>query len=305
MFITFEKHKNSTNLAGQIISTYLLPLVISLIMFNLGLSLNFKNFKHTFRRPKALFVGLFCQTFLLPLIAFLIAWFSNLSPEFKIGIFLIAICPSGATSNLITYLLKGNVALSIALTSINSLLILLTIPFAIYVGVNYFAAQSALITLPFLDTVINVFFMIILPVIAGMLFKHWNESKAIKTERVLKYVSIILLIFVFGFAILLNKNGDKSLLDYYWEVTPFVLVLNILGMLVGFGAGKLFKFSKATLITLPVEVGIQNSTLAITLAISASFLNSPLMSVPATVYGMFTFFTALIFGYLVKRFVKE
>ncbi|MDA3890532.1 MAG: bile acid:sodium symporter family protein [Salinivirgaceae bacterium] len=290
---------------GIIISTYILPIVLALIMFNLGLSLSFKNFKNVFNEPKALLVGLFCQMILLPLIAFALAGLSNISPEFKIGLLLIAICPGGATSNLITYLLKGNVALSVSLTSVNSILILITIPFFLYLGVHAFANDGDLITLPFLNTVGKVFLMIILPVLIGMLIKDYRKKTAVAIEKILKYVSIGLLALVFTLAILLNKNGERSLLEYYAEILPLALLLNLVGMLIGLFVGKFFMFSKATLITLPIEVGIQNSTLAITLAIGASFLNNPLISVPATVYGMFTFFSALLFGYLVKKFVKK
>jgi len=283
----------------------MLPLIIGLIMFNLGLTQNFKNFIIIFKKPKALIVGLFCQIVLLPIIAFILAYFSNLPAEFKLGLFLVAICPGGATSNLLNYLLKGNVALSISLTAVNSVLVLFTIPIALFYGMNIFLAKSAIIVLPFWETVVNIFLMIVVPVISGMLYRRWKESTAHKIEIVLKYVSIVLLAFVFGFAIVLNKDGEKSLLHYYLQVTPQVLLLNLLGMFAGFFVSKLYKFSKDILITIPIEVGLQNSTLAITLAISATFLNSPLTAVPATVYGMFTFFTTLLFGYLIKRFVKE
>lgn len=274
-------------------------------MLNLGLSLTFAKFKDVFKQPKALIVGLICQMLLLPLLAFGLAAVSSLPVEFKIGILLIAICPGGATSNLITYLLRGNVALSISLTSVNSILILITIPIFLFLGVQVFAHEGTLIALPFLPTVGNVFLMIILPVILGLFLREYREQLAIRIEKVLKYVSIILLAFVFALAILLNKNGEKSLMDYYGEVLPYALLLNIIGMLLGLFVGMRFKFDIKTLITLPIEVGIQNSTLAITLAISSAFLNNPLISVPATVYGMFTFFSALLFGYLVKFLINK
>jgi len=274
-------------------------------MFNLGLTQNFKNFIIIFKKPKALIVGLFCQMILLPIIASIIAYFSNLPPEFKLGLLLVAICPGGATSNLLNYLLKGNVALSISLTAINSLLVLFTIPFALFYGMQIFLAHGEIIVLPYWETMVNIFLMIVVPVIAGILYRRWKENSAYKIENTLKYVSIILLAFVFGFAIILNKGGEKSLVDYYLQVTPYVILLNFAGMTAGFLVSKLYKFKKDILITIPIEVGLQNSTLAITLAVSATFLNSPLTAVPATVYGMFTFFTTLLFGFLIKRFVKE
>jgi len=292
-------------LSGETISTYILPAILALIMFNLGLSLTFQNFSNIFKQPKALITGLVCQIIFLPLIAFCIAGLSNLPFEFKMGIILIAICPGGATSNLITYLLKGNVALSISMTSVNSILILITIPLYLLLGISIFANNEKLITLPFFNTIANVFIMIIIPVIIGLTIKNKYPTTAQKIENILKYISIILLAFVFGLAILLNKNGDQSLLIYYKQVFPYVVTLNIVGMLTGLLAGKLFQFKRNTLVTLPIEVGIQNSTLAITLAISSSFLNNPLMSVPATIYGMFTFFSALLFGFIVNKIFKD
>lgn len=290
---------------GKIISTYILPIALALIMFNLGLSLTFAKFKNVFKQPKALLVGLFCQMLLLPVLAFGLASISQLPVEFKIGIILIAICPGGATSNLITYLLRGNVALSISLTSVNSVLILITIPLFLFLGVQLFAHEKELITLPFLTTFGNVFLMVILPVLLGLVVREYKEQLAINIEKILKYISVILLAMVFAMAMILNKNGDKSLLHYYGQVLPYVLLLNVMGMFVGLIASKVYKFDLKTLITLPIEVGIQNSALAITLAISSAFLNNPLMSVPAIVYGMFTFFSALLFGYLVKMFLRK
>lgn len=297
-------HDYFSVMTGVIISTYILPGILALIMLNLGLSLTFKSFQNVIDNPKALFVGLFCQMILLPLVAFTIAYFSNLPVEFKVGIILIAICPGGATSNLITYILRGHVALSISLTSVNSFLILITIPAFLYLGISLFANEGELLTLPFLKTVNNVFFMIILPVLIGLTFRKYQRKVAMKIEKVLKYVSIVLLAAVYALAILLNKNGDRPLIDYYSEVLPYAILLNVVGMIIGLTIGLWFRFRKKILITLPIEVGIQNSTLAITLAIGASFLNNPLISVPATVYGMFTFFSSFLFGYLVKRFVK-
>lgn len=286
---------------NEIVSTYSLPAVIAIIMFNLGLSLTLSDFKKVFTFPKALIIGLICQMLILPAIAFLIVSFLSIRPEYKVGIILISACPGGATSNLITYLLKGNVALSISLTSINSLLILFTIPGITLIALNAYMGHFSNVHLPVLQTILKIFVMIIIPAALGLLFRHKQPVKAKKTEKILKKLTIVLLAVVYSVAIFTNSEGSKNPVSAYLTVAPYVFILNLVGMFTGFLAGKAFKVSKDVLITLPIEVGIQNSALAITIATSAAFLANSAIAVPAVVYGMFTFFNALIFGYLIKK----
>ncbi|MCB2196734.1 MAG: bile acid:sodium symporter family protein [Bacteroidetes bacterium] len=286
-------------------SQYMLPAVIALIMYNLGLSLSFKDFKRTFKLPKALLIGLCCQMILLPAIAFALAYFSNLPPVVKVGIVLIAACPGGATSNLITYLLKGDVALSISLTSINSILILLSIPGITYLALNAFLDQSAIISMPFLKTVFKILFMILLPTFLGLLTQMKYPEKSKKLEKYLKYITTGLLAIVFTFTIVGNKTNHNISFNMYWETAPYALALNLLGMLSGYLIGFFAGFSKQKVITLVVEIGIQNSALAITIASSQVFLGNPKMAIPAVIYGLFTFFNAATFGYIVKKKFKK
>lgn len=286
-------------------SQYMLPAVIALIMYNLGLSLTFKDFRRTFAIPRALLIGLCCQMIWLPLLAFGLAYLSGLPPEIQVGIVLIAACPGGATSNLITYLLKGDVALSISLTSINSLLILFSIPGIAFLALNAYMDQATMISLPFFKTVLKILFMIIFPTFLGIFTRRWYPKIAGSVEKFMKYATTALLAIVFLFTIFNNKTNNDVSIDMYMQVAPFALGLNLLGMFSGFFTGKFAGFSKERIITLVIEIGIQNSALAIIIASSQMFLGNGRMAIPAVIYGLFTFFNATLFGYIIKKWIKQ
>lgn len=290
---------------SSVFSKYLLPVVIGMIMFNLGLSLSLRDFRKIFTHPKALLIGLSAQMILLPVIAFVIAGISGLPQAVKVGIVIIAACPGGATSNLITYHLKGDVALSISLTSVNSILILFSIPGIVFVALQTFMGRETMVSLPFVQTVLKILFMILLPTGLGLFVRERFPQGAGKLERVLKYITTGLLAVVFLFTILASNNSRDISVDSYLQIAPYALALNVIGMLSGYFSGRLAGFRTNRLITLAVEVGIQNSALAITIASSEVFLGSMQMAVPAVVYGMFTFFNAVLFGYIIRRWMRK
>lgn len=281
-------------------SQYVLPVTLGLIMINLGLSLHFEDFRLIFSEPRALITGLCCQMILLPGIAFTIAYLSDLPAAIKIGIVLISICPGGATSNLITYLLKGNVALSISLTSINSILILFTIPGFLMLATNIFMDEQTYVTLPFVPTILKIFLMILLPTAVGIFLRYRFPDKAKVAENYMKYITTFLLAVVFLFVILTSHSETDKPFKLYLRIAPLVLLLNVLGLFSGYLAGRWLRFRKSKIITLSIEIGIQNSALAITIASSSVFLNNTTIAIPAVIYGMFSFFNAVIFGLIVN-----
>lgn len=287
------------------ISTYILPSVLALIMLGMGLSLTSQDFKNILLHPRQVFVGLICQMLLLPMIAIGIAYASGwagLPPELQVGIVLIAACPGGAVSNLITYLLNGNVALSVSLTTLNSFLVIFSIPIIIRLALLLFmGSDSKEIVLPFWDTVLQILLMTVIPCIIGIYIRSKSTRMAVALEQPLKYAMPILLALAMLGAIFL-ENGDAqtvSLLDYA-GVSLFVLALNIAGMLLGYYVAYWQKLGKDNQITIAIEVGLQNTGLAITVATSSMFLGSQVMAIPASIYALFTFFSAVIFGLLVK-----
>ncbi len=289
----------------MIISTYILPSVLAFIMFGMGLSLTARDFKNIALHPKSIFLGLFCQMLLLPLIAILIALAAGmigLSPELQVGIVLIAACPGGAVSNLITYLLEGNVALSVSLTTINSFLVIFSIPLTVSLALMLFLdAGQTEINLPFWDTLLQILLITVIPCVLGIYIQHKSPRWAQAVEKPLKYLMPVLLALAMLGAIFW-ENGDAksvSVLDYA-EVAIFVLILNVAGMALGFFAAKWQGLNKDNQITIAIEVGLQNTGLAITVATSELFLGSQTMAIPASIYALFTFFSAVIFGLIVK-----
>ncbi|NBC82208.1 MAG: bile acid:sodium symporter family protein [Bacteroidetes bacterium] len=290
---------------GSFFSTYSLPIVIGLIMFTLGLSLRFRDFRRIVEQPKPLLIGLLSQMILLPGIAFMIAHLADLSPAIKAGIVVIAACPGGATSNLITYHLKGDVPLSISLTSLNSIIILVTIPLIVFLALKTFMHESGFIELPIKDTIFKIFYMILIPTAIGMTVRRFYPRFANEVEKYMKYITTILLAFVFAMVVFEKDNGGSdNPFDIYLKVAPYVFALNVLGMITGYVIARLLRFNKKKQITLPVEVGIQNSALAITITSSPVFLGNYDMAIPALVYGLFTFFNAVLFGLIIKKWLK-
>jgi len=274
-------------------------------MFGIGLSLTIGDFRKIAVKPCSLLAGLASQMLLLPFIAFVIAASVNLPPELKVGIVIIAVCPGGATSNFITYFLRGNVALSISITIVNSFLTLITIPALVYLALIWQMGIGHSVDLPLGLTILKMFYITLLPISAGILVRNWQKKLALRLEKHMRYILPALFGFIYVVAILGSRERyQEDVTDLYVRVLPWVVLLNLASMSFGFILSRLLKLEKGDQISLTVEIGIQNSALAITIAGSALFLDNYLMAVPAIVYGMFTFFSALSFGYLIKKFSR-
>lgn len=271
----------------------------------MGFSLTIEDFKKIVLRPKALIAGLITQMVFLPIVAFLIASLMNLPYELKIGLVIIAACPSGATSNLITYLLRGNVALSISMTSVNGALTLLSTPLFIDLAFYYFSGEREQIALPIGPTVVKIFLITILPAGIGVFIRHYWKDFAQNLEKKLRYVLPVIFGIIYLVAIIGSQREQQShFLNLFLRVTPFVLALNILGMTLGVLIARMLKLSVRNQVSLTAEIGIHNSALAITIASSSMFLNNFTMAIPAIVYGFFTFATVLAFGWAVSKWSK-
>ena len=234
----------------------------------------------------------------LPMFGFLISFISNIDPSFKVGLVLIAICPGGATANLVIFMLMGNMALAVSLTIINSLLSLFTIPFLARLGLIAFMEQDTIIHLPYMETLVNLFIIVIIPAFIGILIRHHHQKFAEGLERPLRYILPLMLLCVYLGVIFIEKS-DKSagILDYF-NIFYLSLILNAVSMVAGYGLSRMVKLSNKNSYTIAVQTGLQNSTLAI--FISVILLNNKTMAVPPIVYGSFTFFSTWFIGYLMK-----
>ncbi|MDA3779582.1 MAG: bile acid:sodium symporter, partial [Bacteroidales bacterium] len=240
---------------GTFFSEYILPVTLFIIMLGMGMSLEKDNFEKIFFRPKAILVGVFCQILLLPFVVFLILYFLDLNPFIKIGFVIIIACAGGSATNIITYMLKGNLALSVSLTSINSLLILISLPIIVNLGLEIFLGESTTIVLPVFNTILNIFFTIIIPVIAGMIIRNFFFVLTLKLNKYLKYILPFLLLSVFVVIIFFDNKSDSTDISDYLFLVPYALILNVMSMLIVYGIARSSKLSNRTAFTLSIEVG--------------------------------------------------
>ncbi|MFO7935194.1 MAG: bile acid:sodium symporter family protein [Bacteroidales bacterium] len=287
----------------SLFSDYFLPVTLAIITLGMGLSLTDKDFRNIFIHPKAVITGICCQMILLPLIAFLIATIVRLDPVFKVGLMIIASCPGGATSNLITYILRGNVALSISMTAINSLITLVTIPIIVTLSLNYFIHQEAEIHLPVVETVIKVFFITIVPAYLGTRIRKRKPEFADKLEQPLRIILPLLLLLIFAGVVFIDQGTGSATVRDFIRIFPHALLLNIVAMLAGLLVASLIRLKLVNRFTITIEVGLQNSALAIFVA--TNLLNSRSMALVPVVYGSFTFFSTLLFAWIVKRIIMR
>jgi len=278
----------------------LLNISIFLLMFTIGLSIILKDFKKIFKHPKKLFVGLSSQIIILPLIAFLLLEFTNFPPEIKIGILILMICPGGSTSNFITYLIKGNTPLSVSLTTINTLISFISIPLLVGLFFKYYLVTNTEFEFPFVKTILNLSLIVIVPILIGTWIESKDKIKAKKIERFSKIISISLLAIVFSIKIF---GGSGITNQEILSILPFLLLIHIIALFFGFFNSKIFKIKNKSAITIGVEVGLQNTGLA--LLVTSAILKNPLITMPVLVYAMFSFFTTLMFGMAMKKFLTK
>ncbi len=281
------------------ITTTVMPLALGVIMLGLGLSLKLSDFTRIFKFPKAAFVGLFCQMIVLPAVCFFVAKAFSLSPEMAVGLMLLSASPGGATANLYSHLSKGDVALNITLTAVNSLLTLFTMPLIVSLSLQYFMDEGQYVPMQF-KKIIEVFLIVLTPVVIGMFInKQFPQVSAMLS----KPVKILSALFLAAVIILATLQEKDKMGDFFLQVGFAALAFNILSLTLGYFIPRFVKLSKREAIAIGMEIGIHNGTLAIYLAVSV--LSSTVMAIPAAVYSLIMFFTAAIFGWLVNAVNKE
>jgi BASS family bile acid:Na+ symporter len=274
-----------------------LPLALGIIMLGLGLGLTVADFRRVVGYPRPVLIALGCQTLLLPALCFGLVVALDLPPELAVGMMLLAASPGGTTANLYSHLFGGQVALNVTLTAVNSVLAVVTLPVVVNLSAVYFLGDAGSIGLQF-GKVLQVFAIVLVPVAAGMLLRARFPGLADRLARPVRILSVVVLVAVIVGAVLKELENVE---DYFVAVGVAVLVFNVASLAIGYGAPRLAGVGRRESIAAGMEIGIHNSTLAITIAISPSLLNNTEMAIPAAVYGIVMFFTAAVFGYLVTR----
>ena len=279
---------------ANFLSVVLLPLALAVIMMGLGLSLRVEDFKRVLVFPKAVLIGLLCQMLLLPVICYFIASGFGLSPELAVGLMLLSASPGGPTANLYSHIAKGDVALNVTLTAINSLISVFSITFIVNFAMASFMQTDQVVPLQF-KKILEVCVVVLGPVSIGMLIRSKASALAEKLSKPVKIASASFLVLVIVLTILKEKSHIVQ--DFQLVGIP-TLLLNLLSMGIGYFVPRLFQLGKAQAIAIGMEIGIHNGTLAIFIALTV--IGNSTMSIPAVIYSLIMFFTAAIFGYLVN-----
>ncbi len=278
------------------IITILLPLALAIIMIGLGLELTLKDFARVTKHPKAVLVALFCQLVLLVGIAFLLCKIFSLPPLLAVGLMLLAASPGGSTANLFSYLFKGDLALNITLTAINSVIAALTLPFIVNFAILHFMQDNQQVSLQF-GKILQVFGIIIIPVAIGMLIRHYAPKLTEKLNKPLRIFAVTFLILIIVGAIMSER---ANIATYLTQVGFATALFCLFSLAIGYFVPRLMNINSKQARASAFEIGIHNITLAMTIALTV--LSSSAIAMPAAVYSIFMYIFAAIFGMLLNRF---
>ena len=280
----------------SIVTDIFLPIALAFIMFALGLGLTGADFLRVLKQPKDFFVGAISQIILLPVIAFVLVKIWPISPELAIGVMIIAAAPGGVTSNILTSFARGDVALSISLTAIISLLSVITVPFIIVTSLGLLGSENVSQNISLTSMAISMFLIVTVPVIIGMIFRRFASNTAINFEPIAKKISVVLFIIVLLGAILAEKD---NIVSYFADAGLITLVLNVLMMVVAFYVAQLLGTGNAQKKCIAIECGLQNGTLAI--FVGTTLFGGGAFVIPAATYSLIMFVTSLIFVFFVRN----
>ncbi len=279
-----------------IITDTFLPIALAFIMFALGLGLTGSDFLRVIKQPKDFFIGTISQIVLLPVIAFVLISIWPISPEMAIGVMIIAAAPGGVTSNILTSFAKGDVALSVSLTAIISLLCVVTVPFIILTSLSLLDINNITQNISLTSMAISMFLVVTVPVIVGMLFRKFASNIAIKFEPIAKKISMVLFVIVLLGAILSEK---ENIFSYFADAGLITFVLNVVMMIVAFYVAQLLGTGNSQKKCIAIECGLQNGTLAI--FVGKTLFGGGAYIIPAATYSLIMFLTSLIFVLIVRK----
>jgi BASS family bile acid:Na+ symporter len=283
-------------MSGELLKQLALPVALFAVLFGMGLSLVPADFRRVVLQPKAKIIGLTCQLLLLPSVAFALALLFRLPGELAVGLMVLAACPGGATSNVITHLSRGDTALSVSLTAVSSVVCVFTIPWIVRWSMDWFLGAGAEVALPFWKTLGQLTLVTILPILCGMTMRRLRPAVADRLERPAAVFSLVFLALIIAAAV----AREKDLAHQFVVAGPAAISLNIVMMLFGFVAGWLFGLPRDQRITLAIETGIQNGTLA--LGITLGLLESARIAMPSVVYCLFMFLSG---AFMIARFGRR
>jgi BASS family bile acid:Na+ symporter len=279
---------------GSALTTIGLPVALGIIMFGLGLSLTLGDFARIAKHPKAVIIALVCQLLLLPVLCFGLVLLFNLPPVLAVGMMLLAASPGGTTANLYSHLFRGDIALNISLTAINSVISVVTLPLIVNLSLGYFYPAGGQIGIDVVEA-LKVFAIVLGPVALGMLVRRLRPGFAAAMDKPVRIASVIILVVVIAGAVVSNLT---PLMENIAALAGITVLFCLLSLTLGFLIPRAFRVSREQSIASSFEIGIHNATLAIVIA--QSVLDNFEMSLPGAVYGVLMFFIAAAFGFAIR-----
>jgi BASS family bile acid:Na+ symporter len=285
----------------SVLTSVALPAALAVVMFGLGLALTTADFARIARQPRAVAGALAVQVLVLPFVCFGLVKLFDLDPVLAVGMMLLAAAPGGTTANLMSHLFKGDVALNVTLTAVNSVLAVVTLPIVVNLALAHFdpAIGGGELGLQF-DKVAQVFAIVLIPVAGGMLVRRWAPGFAERADRPVRILSAVVLAVVIIGALIAER---ENVVGYLASVGVVAAVLCAVSLALGYAIPRALRVEHRQAVASAFEVGVHNSTLAI--AVAVSVLGSEQLAVPAAVYGVLTFPIALSAGFLLTRRVRE
>ena len=278
------------------VTDVILPLALAFIMFTLGLGLSISDFSNVFKKPKNFLVGLVSQLIFLPIVGLVLVIIWPLPIEIAIGVMLIAAAPGGVTSNILTFFAKGDVALSVSLTAVMSLLSAVSVPIVLAISIGLIGDSSLPESISLTGIALSMFLIVTLPVLMGMGVRSFLNSLTLKIEKSARFISTLLFVLVLLGAILAER---ENVVSYFAQTGLVVLTLNILMMLIAFYWSGFFGTGMSQKKAIAIECGLQNGTLAI--FVGTTVFGGGLYIIPAATYSLIMYLTSLIFIYFIKN----
>ena len=279
------------------IVTTIAPIALALIMLGLGASLTVKDFTRVVQSPKDFFIGMFCQVVLLPVVAYFLIIILRTPVELALGVMLIAAAPGGVTSNVLTKFANGDVALSISLTAITSLISIVSVPYVVFLSIELFDITYVKSEVSMLSISLKMFFVVTVPVIIGMILRKLWGNFIVNNMKIINKISIGLFCIVF---IAIYIEEWDSIVMFITKAGAIALALNVTMMVVAFYIAKFFTTGVAQRRCISLEAGLQNGTLAVFVGIQL-FGNNMTYMVPTAAYALIMMVTSVIFVFIIRK----
>ena len=278
-----------------VIKTSYVNTLLGIVMFGMGMTLKLSDFKVVFTKPKAVITGILSQYIIMPLLAFLLVKIFNLDPALAVGVILVGSCPGGTSSNVMTYLAKGDVALSVGMTACTTILAPIVTPALVLL------LGGATINVSYVSMLMSIVQVVLVPIVLGFVINHFFEKFAQACAKVLPLVSVIAICLIITAVVAANA---AKIMTVGWLIVVVVMLHNLCGYALGYGVGKVLGLSRDQMRTLSIEVGMQNSGLATSLA-TVHFATMPLAAVPGTVFSVWHNISGAIYANILARTAKE